>query len=575
MRQAESDADTSPGDAVRLTLAASIPIICGLLLLLAICASAAYMAVVSQTQATDAIKATRVSSAANTLRVMLLSAESAERGYLLTPQQAYRALYQAALPDIEFYERTLSQLVGKDPHYTALIVRVQDGVARKRVEMQHVFALADAGQRDAAMAVCGSQAAMQLMIGLLGDLDAVRRDAMAERETASHVQSDSTAKLIAAIGFAALGALLMAVLAVLRVRGDLRLLRQRERQLDQLVDTLEARVAQRTAALEQTNQRFQIALESSQITVFSQDANLVYDWVSRDLPNVTAAEMIGSTDADHAPPGAVPTLDRIKRGVLASGEPARTEIRMDYPTGARWYDVTLVPTRNEAGEVDGLVGGAVNISERKQYEAHVRLLLREITHRSKNLLAVIQAIMRQTASHAPSVQEFGKRFSARLDALAGSLDLLVQEDWRGVTLADLVRSQLAHHVEEGASQIELDGGKLQLPPDAAQNIGMALHELATNASKYGALSVPCGRVHVSWRTWVDADGVEQCQLHWEERGGPPVTPPARRGFGQVVIERTVARAVGGRVTLNYPPSGVQWTLEFPLRTEAPVEANIS
>jgi two-component sensor histidine kinase/CHASE3 domain sensor protein len=568
MRQTEHDT----GDAVRLTLAASIPIICGLLLLLAICGSAAYTAVLSQRQAVGAIRATRISSTANSLRALLLAAESAEHGYLVTPHAAYRARYEAALPDIDSYQLHLRDLVGNDPHYGPLVARVHDGVARKRAELAHVFALANAGERDAAVALSGSGAAMQLMDGILADLETVRHDAMLERDAALQVQSVSTSLLIAAIGFAAVGALMMAVLAVLRVRGDLRLLRERERQLDQLVDTLEARVAQRTAALEQTNQRFQIALESSQITVFSQDANLVYDWVSRDLPNVTAADMVGSTDADHAPASAVPILDRIKRGVLASGEPARTEIRMDYPTGARWYDVTLVPTRNDAGEVDGLVGGAVNISERKQYEAHVRLLLREITHRSKNLLAVIQAIMRQTASHAPSVEEFGKRFSARLDGLAGSLDLLVQEDWRGVTLADLVRSQLAHHVEEGASQIELDGGKLQLPPDAAQNIGMALHELATNASKYGALSVPCGRVHVSWRTWFDADGVEQCRLHWEERGGPPVTPPARRGFGQVVIERTVARAVGGRVTLSYPPGGVQWTLEFPLRTEAPAEA---
>jgi len=245
----------------------------------------------------------------------------------------------------------------------------------------------------------------------------------------------------------------------------------------------------------------------------------------------------------------------------------RTEMRIDYAAGTHWYDLTLVPTRDETGAIDGLVGGAVDISERKQYEAHVRLLLREITHRSKNLLAVTQAIMRQTATHASSVADFTARFSARMDALAGSLDLLVQEDWRGVTLADLVRSQLAHHADAGESQIELDGGRLQLPPDAAQNIGMALHELATNASKYGALSVPEGRVRVSWETEINSKGENFCRLTWQERNGPTVVAPARRGFGQVVIERTVARAVGGKVTLLYPPEGVHWTLEFSLRPE--------
>ena len=113
------------------------------------------------------------------------------------------------------------------------------------------------------------------------------------------------------------------------------------------------------------------------------------------------------------------------------------------------------------------------------------------------------------------------------------------------------------------SQITLEGERLQLKPDAAQHVGMALHELATNAAKYGALSLPGGRVKVSWGIEADAAGARQCRLSWEEFDGPKVSPPTQRGFGRVVIERTVARAVGGEAAIEYPPSGVRWTLVFP------------
>jgi two-component sensor histidine kinase/CHASE3 domain sensor protein len=553
-----------PREVVRLTLAASVPIICGLLLLLSICGAAVFLATISERQARAANQASLISGTANTLRVLISSAESAQRGYLLTQRAAYRAPFQSAVNEIHDSTGRLATMVAGDPDAMALVAHVTTDLNEKDAEMSDVLALADNGHPDAALATVNSDVGLRLMDRIMAELGALRRDAQQERSTALTHQSATTSLLIAAIGFAAVGALAMAALAVLQLREHLRQLRRREQERDELVATLEARVAQRTEALAQANERFQIALDSSAVTVFSQDTDLVYGWISRGTPDTEVSDIIGKTDAGFLPASAVSPLDRLKRGVLASGTPATAEVRIDYAAGTHWYDMTLVPTRDSRGRINGLVGGAVDISERKQYETHVRLLLREITHRSKNLLAVIQAIMRQTAAHSASVSDFTKRFSARLDALAGSLDLLVQEDWRGVTLADLVRSQLAHHADADSPQIELEGGRLQLPPDAAQNIGMALHELATNASKYGALSVPQGRVRVSWETHLDADGIEQCCLRWEERGGPLVTPPARRGFGQVVIERTVARAVGGRVTLKYPPTGLQWTLDFAL-----------
>jgi two-component sensor histidine kinase/CHASE3 domain sensor protein len=555
------------GELGRLTLASSGPIICGLVLLLIICGTAGYQATQTRRQTEAAAKSTQIVNVINAMRFSLLSAESSERGFLLKPVPAYRAQYDAAIKHFHDTEKHLTSLLVNDTAGGALATRIGATAGRKIDEMGHALASAAGGDSATAVAILTDADDQRLMQAAMDDLVTLRRGAAASRDTSVQSQLASTDVIIGAIGFAAIGAMLMAALAMLQVRDHLRLLRRRELQLDRLVSTLEARVVQRTIDLAQANQRFQIALDSSEVTVFSQDASLTYGWISRGTPDTLPGEIVGKTDADFQPASATPHLERLKRGVLGTGEPVRTEMRIDYAAGTHWYDLNLVATHDATGAIDGLVGGAVDISERKQYEAHVRLLLREITHRSKNLLAVIQAIMRQTATHSSSVADFTARFSARMDALAGSLDLLVQEDWRGVTLADLVRSQLAHHADAGASQIELDGGRLQLPPDAAQNIGMALHELATNASKYGALSVPEGRVRVSWENEINSKGETFCRLSWQERNGPTVVAPARRGFGQVVIERTVARAVGGQVTLSYPPEGVHWTLEFCLRPE--------
>jgi len=214
------------------------------------------------------------------------------------------------------------------------------------------------------------------------------------------------------------------------------------------------------------------------------------------------------------------------------------------------------------GAQDGVVGSLVDITHRKDQEARIRLLLREVTHRSKNLLAVIQAIMRQTATGSATTADFVRHFSARLQALAGSHDLLVREDWGHIALGDLIRSQLGHYSDLVGSQITLAGDAVHVRPDAAQHIGMALHELATNAAKYGALSILAGHVEISWTLEAGLSAGRMCRLSWVESNGPAVVPPVTPGFGRVVIERTVARAVDGEVSIVYAPEGVHWTLVF-------------
>jgi two-component sensor histidine kinase len=182
----------------------------------------------------------------------------------------------------------------------------------------------------------------------------------------------------------------------------------------------------------------------------------------------------------------------VKREVLATGEAKRAEVPLEDARGMRWHDLHIEPVRNEANEIVGLTCASVDVTERKEGEAHLRLLLRELTHRSKNLLAVIQAMARQTANHAGSTDAFLKQFGSRLQALAASHDLLVRESWYGASLGELIRSQLSSYLDGAAVQVTIEGPAIALKPEAAQNLGLALHELAINAAKFGALSVPTG-----------------------------------------------------------------------------------
>jgi two-component sensor histidine kinase len=194
--------------------------------------------------------------------------------------------------------------------------------------------------------------------------------------------------------------------------------------------------------------------------------------------------------------------------------------------------------------------------ERKEREEKEHLLMREINHRAKNMLSVVDAIAHQTAASNPD--DFVERFSERIQALSANQDLLVRNEWRGVDVQELVYAQLAHFAGLIGSRIAVQGPRLRLKAGSAQAIGLALHELATNAGKYGALSTDTGRVDVCWRT--DGDAL---MMSWTERDGPPVSVPKRRGFGTIVMETMAERSVDGKVDLDYAPSGLTWRLTCP------------
>jgi two-component sensor histidine kinase len=182
--------------------------------------------------------------------------------------------------------------------------------------------------------------------------------------------------------------------------------------------------------------------------------------------------------------------------------------------------------------------------------------------RGYDLVTIIQSIARQTMHEATINDDFEALFSGRLGAFGRSLDLLIANDWRGVHIGELVGSELTPFGVLDGVQISSDGPPLALNPDAARNIGLALHELATNASKYGALSVSEGKVAVHWGL-TRSRGRRRFCMTWRESRGPVVTEPTRRGFGRQVIEQVTKQAFARKVTYAFPPDGVRWTPDIP------------
>ena len=202
-----------------------------------------------------------------------------------------------------------------------------------------------------------------------------------------------------------------------------------------------------------------------------------------------------------------------------------------------------------------------DITERKRNEEHVKLLMAEVNHRAKNLLAVVQAIAHQTAKYGEP-ESFAARLSDRIDGLAAGQDLLVRNLWQGVEVADLVEAQLAHFKDLIGTRVLIAGPRARLTMTAAQGIGMALHELATNAAKYGALSNLDGRVRIAWQ--VTAAAKPAFSMSWLEDGGPKVAAPTRKGFGQIVIGRMAEAAVDGVAEIVFREKGLSWSLSAPV-----------
>jgi PAS domain S-box-containing protein len=333
--------------------------------------------------------------------------------------------------------------------------------------------------------------------------------------------------------------------------------------ITQLHDAIERERAER--ALRESKERLQLALDTARLGWWQFDPGRLVasgDARFKEIFDVTADEMhiedmrslVYLDDAERFRANISTMLD--PSGPQRSSQEYRVQRR---DGAARWVRVCWLAYHEGAGRerrVANVVGTVHDITERKQREERDHLLMRESSHRLKNLISVVDAIAHQTATK--NREDFVERFSDRMQALSANQDLLVRNEWKGVEIEGLVHAQLAHFADLLGSRISADGPKLRVEANAAQPIGLALHELATNAGKYGALSTDTGRVDIRW----GAEG-ETFTMSWTERDGPAVSPPQRRGFGTIVMEEMAESSLDGSVALDYAPSGVTWRLTCP------------
>lgn len=250
------------------------------------------------------------------------------------------------------------------------------------------------------------------------------------------------------------------------------------------------------------------------------------------------------------------------RQVLQTLEPLERRVVRDDDT--TYYLMRVLPYRTPENAIDGMIITFVDVTSIVQAEQHQRLLVDELNHRVKNMLTVVISMATQTMRRSDSMEEFSKNYMGRIHALAAAYSLLSSEGWRTVSLQALLLEELSPFQVQNRKNVVLDGPQVLLDPQAALALGMAVHELTTNAVKYGALSVGEGNVRVEWRVEEGSDGRELV-LNWTESDGPRVEPPTRRGFGMTLIERGLKQDMSAQVGIEFAAEGVKANLRAPLR----------
>jgi len=323
-----------------------------------------------------------------------------------------------------------------------------------------------------------------------------------------------------------------------------------------------------TSLVKETSRLQHLFLQAPGFMALLDYPDLKFSFVNQAMVRLVGARpLIGRTVA-QAMPEVVDQgfVDLLRQSVL-TGEPfVGRGMRVELQRGSggeleeRFADFIFQPIFAEGGEALGVFVEGSDVTERVWAERQQKLLVDELNHRVKNTLATVQAIAAQTLRTSPDPETFRANFEARLFALSATHDLLTAASWRSAALLDVLRAELRPH---GAERYELEGPDVALAPPQALTLGLIVHELATNAAKYGALSTPHGQLRVGWRV-DEAAGIADLVLDWIEAGGPPVSPPARRGFGSRLIERSLKGEVGGEATLDFAPDGLRCRLRLPL-----------
>ena len=333
--------------------------------------------------------------------------------------------------------------------------------------------------------------------------------------------------------------------------------------INEELQTVNSQLASKIDELDHNNSDLKNLFESTQVATIFLDPYLV---IRNFTPAV--ASIYNLIPSDQGRP-LTDIVSRLRyaglrddcRQVLQTLQPL--ERRVARKDGSTHYLMKILPYRNPESVADGVIITFVDVTSIVQAETHQRLLVDELNHRVKNMLSVVISMATHTARHSGNLEEFSENFTGRVHALSAAYALLSDRGWQKISLEDIVTAELKPFQSNDRQNIMIHGSGVLLEPQAALALGMGIHELTTNAVKYGALSAAEGHVEIRWRVEQN-QGQERIVLEWVERGGPPVSPPTHRGFGMTLIERGLRQDMGADVHIEFAPSGVIATLEAPL-----------
>jgi PAS domain S-box-containing protein len=343
---------------------------------------------------------------------------------------------------------------------------------------------------------------------------------------------------------------------------------RKTQQLEKLNEELERRVEERTAALEISNERLKMAMAVAQLATWEWDfATDKIKWQKGYVPfpgyDTSAGVKLDDALArvhedDRATMRAA--FDQSRK----TGKPYHQVHRSFGPDGTIvWRDARANPEFDAKGKAVRLLGVVMDISEHKLAEERQEIMLQELHHRVKNTLATVKAIANLSKRTATDVESFCNAFNSRIVSLSKTHTLLVSHKWSRIGLIDILTSEISGFDDGIGERVVFRGPSIDLPSQTALSLGMAFHELTTNAAKYGSLSVPGGRLAVDWTLANGTDGNHTFNLQWRERGGPPVQQPTRQGFGSILMEKLFDGQAGVSMKIQFQRSGLEFDLAMP------------
>ncbi len=331
-------------------------------------------------------------------------------------------------------------------------------------------------------------------------------------------------------------------------------------------------VAERQEALKASEERARLALEAGRMGTWWYDHRKgMGGWSSQaaeilGLPATKSTTSVQEWRSLLHPDDADRAVEKLRAAALGEDHGNyEDEYRVRRPDGKIcWINSKGKVSFDARKKPIFFVGIIQDITERRQVEEQQRFFLDELNHRVKNTLATVQSIAAQTLRSSTGATQFKEAFEGRLLALSMTHNLLTLKSWREADLHDIAEQELAPYMREGDERVVIDGPRVNLPSRYAINFGLVLHELVTNAVKYGALSTPTGRLQLTWEVVPAEDGPSQLRVQWKETGGPPVQPPKRQGFGSRLIRRSVEGELDGTIVLNFDQAGVSYDISVPL-----------